>query len=248
MAQREAERATAEAVIEQREAELDATQRRLARSEQLVRSNVVSHQTVDDDRAAERRARAAHGAAQASLAASAAAISAARAQVVDAEAAVEAARAAIETIDADIEDSTLRSPRDGRVQYRVAQPGEVLAAGGRVLNVIDLSDVYMTFFLPTEAAGRIALNTEVRIVLDAVRGFPIPAHVSFVADVAQFTPRTVETAEERLKLMFQIRARISPDLLRQHIEQVKTGLPGMAYVRMDANAAWPAELQLRTAE
>jgi HlyD family secretion protein len=137
----------------------------------------------------------------------------------------------------------LRSPRDGRVQYRVAQPGEVLSAGGRILNFVDLSDVYMTFYLPTDSAGRVALGAAARIVLDAVPQYVIPAQISFVADVAQFTPKTVETAREREKLMFRIKAKIAPELLRKHIRQVKTGLPGIAYVRLDPNAAWPATLK-----
>ncbi len=91
------------------------------------------------------------------------------------------------------------------------QPGEVLAAGGRVLNLVDLGDVYMTFFLPTAEAGRVALGAEVRIVLDAAPQYVIPAKVSFVADVAQFTPKTVETAQERQKLMFRVKAQIAPD-------------------------------------
>lgn len=220
--QREAERAAALAIIAQRQAQLDAATSKLERSEQLAQRGNVSRQVLDDDRAA--------------------AISAAKAQVIDAGASVDAARAAIESISADIDDSTLVSPRDGRVQYRVAQTGEVLSAGGRILNLVDLSDVYMTFFLPTGEAGRIAIGTEVRLVLDAAPQYVIPARVTFVADVAQFTPKTVETAEERQKLMFRIKAHIDKELLQKHIRQVKTGLPGMAYVRVDPQVAWPAEL------
>ncbi|MEP9389883.1 HlyD family efflux transporter periplasmic adaptor subunit [Mesorhizobium sp. KR9-304] len=240
--QRQAEKEAAAAVVAQREAQLDAAERKLARTEELIKTNTTSQQTLDDDRATAEGARAGVGAAKASLAASEAAISSAKAQVVDAEAAVDAARAAIESITSDIDDSTLRSPRDGRVQYRVAQPGEVLSAGGRVLNLVDLGDVYMTFFLPTAQAGRIALGTEVRIVLDAAPQLVVPAKASFVADVAQFTPKTVETEEERQKLMFRVKAQISKDLLRKHIEQVKTGLPGMAYIRLDPQAEWPVSL------
>jgi HlyD family secretion protein len=243
--QRQAERRVATAVIAQREAQLDATERKLARSEQLARTDTVSRQVLDDDRATAQAAKAAVAAAQAQLAASEAAISAAKALVVDAGAAVDAAGAEIETITADINDSTLRSPRDGRVQYRVAQTGEVLFAGGRVLNLVDLGDVYMTFFLPAGQAGRVALGAEVRLVLDAAPQYVIPARVSFVADVAQFTPKTVETEEERQKLMFRVKAQIPPELLRKHIHQVKTGLPGRAYVRLDPQAEWPARLQGR---
>jgi len=241
--QREAERTAAAAVVTQREAERDAAERTLKRSEQLAASNTVSQQVLDNDRAAERSAAAAVAAAEAQLAASAAAINAARAQVVDAGAAVDSAQAAIESIDAEINDATLRSPRDGRVQYRVAEPGEVLGGGGRVLNLVDLGDVYMTFFLPTAQAGRVAIGAEVRLVLDAAPQYVIPAKATFVADVAQFTPKTVETEEERQKLMFRIKARISPELLRKYIQQVKTGLPGVAYVRIDPDAEWPAALQ-----
>jgi len=76
----------------------------------------------------------------------------------------------------------------------------------------------------------------------------IPASVSFIASEAQFTPKTVETASEREKLMFRIRAQIPPDLLQKHIAQVKTGLPGVAYVRLDPNVQWPARLQMNLPE
>lgn len=241
--QRQAEKAAAEAVVAQRDAEREAARRRLARSEELAKRGNVSEQTLDDDRARFLAAGAAFSAAEAQVAAADAAVGAARSAVVDARAAVDATRATIERIQVDIDDSTLRSPRDGRVQYRVAEPGEVLPAGGAVLNLVDLGDVYMTFFLSTQEAGRVALGAEVRLVLDAAPQYVIPARATFVADVAQFTPKTVETVEEREKLMFRIRAHVDPDLLREHITQVKTGLPGMAYVRLDPQAEWPAELQ-----
>lgn len=240
--QREAEHTAAEATVAQREAQLDAAQRRLVRSQQLTQSRTVSQQVLDDDRATAQGAEAAVGAAKAQLAATEAAIGAAKAQVVDAEASVEAAKAAIASIEADINDATLRAPKPGRVQYRVAQPGEVLSAGGRVLNLVDVSDVYMTFFLPTAQAGRVAMGADARIVLDAAPQYVIPAKISFVADVAQFTPKTVETEEERQKLMFRVKAKIPQELLQKYIQQVKTGLPGMAYVKLDPNAEWPKNL------
>jgi HlyD family secretion protein len=245
VAQREAEKAAATATVAQREAELDAAQRKLARSEELAPKGAVPEQRLDDDRAQVEGSRAAVSAAKAQVAAADAAIGAAKSQVIDAEASVEAARATIQRIQADINDSVLVSPRDGRVQYRVAQLGEVLSAGGRVLNLVDLGDVYMTFFLPTEAAGRVRLGTEVRLILDALPQYVLPARASFVADVAQFTPKTVETAEERQKLMFRIKARIDPELLQKHIRDVKTGLPGIAYVRLDPRVEWPANLELK---
>ncbi|GAA4257353.1 HlyD family secretion protein [Azospirillum formosense] len=241
--QRQAERQSALSLVAQREAERDVAQKQLARSEELEARGTTSRQVLDTDRARFESANAAVSAAKAQVAATDAAIATAEAQVVNARAAVDAAAATVERIQADIRDSTLRSPRDGRVQFRVAQPGEVLGAGGRVLNMVDLSDVYMTFFLPTEAAGRVRIGTEVRIALDAFPQYVVPAKATFVADVAQFTPKTVETASERQKLMFRIKAQLSPDLLRKYIRDVKTGLPGVAYVRIDPNAEWPANLQ-----
>jgi HlyD family secretion protein len=241
--QRKAEHQAAVAVVAQRKAEQAANVSRFARSDELASKQITSQQVLDDNRAKMESGKAAILAAEAQVAAAQAAISAAESAVINAEAAIEAAKATIERLQADIDDSTLKSPRDGRVQYRVAQPGEVLAAGGRVLNLVDLGEVHMTFFLPTAQAGRLAIGSEVRLVLDAAPQLIIPARVSFVADVAQFTPKSVETTEERLKLMFRVKAQIPPELLRKHIQQVKTGLPGMAYVQLQPDATWPTSLK-----
>tara|TARA_R100001039_G_scaffold13290_1_gene7433 strand:+ start:1652 stop:2719 length:1068 start_codon:yes stop_codon:yes gene_type:complete len=239
---RESDQAAAEATVVQRESELDSAQRHLARTEALARDGAASTQELDDDRARVNGSQAAVSAARAQVAAARAAVEAARAQLIGTRSSVTAALATIARIDADINDSQLVSPRDGRVQFRVAQPGEVLAAGGRVLNLVDLNDVHMAFFLPTEIVGRVALGSEARIVLDTMPNFPIPARISFVSSTAQFTPRTVETASERQKLMFRVKAQIDPELLREHQDQVKTGLPGVAWVKLDADAEWPAAL------
>jgi HlyD family secretion protein len=243
--QRKSELAAAQAVVGQRRAELDAAEKRLRRSLALVGEGAASRQQLDDERAQKLSAQAAVSAAQAQVAAAQAAIDAAKSQVVEVQSVIEAAKATVARLQADIDDGELKAPLDGRVQYRIAEPGEVLNAGGRVLNMVDLSDVYMTFFLPTEAAGKIALGSDVHLVLDAAPTYVIPAKASFVASVAQFTPKTVETESERLKLMFRVRARIDPELLNRHLEQVKTGLPGMAYVKLDPDVPWPAGLEVR---
>ena len=243
--QRKAEKQATVAVVGQRQAELDATTKRFDRSEQLAKSGSGSIETLDNDRARFEGTKAAVSAAEAQVAAADSAVSAAESQIVNAEAAVDAAKATIERIQADIDDSTLIAPRDGRVQYRVAQPGEVLGAGGKVMNIVDLGDVYLTFFLPTDQAGRVPLNAEAHLVIDAIPQYVIPARVTFVADVAQFTPKTVETADERHKLMVRVKAKIAPALLKKYIRQVKTGVPGVAYLRLDADRSWPDNLQIR---
>jgi HlyD family secretion protein len=222
---------TATAVVDQRESELAFAEHELRRSEDLLARGFVSRQKVDSDRTHMLTARAA--------------LIASRSLVTEAKSALEAAHAAAERVSSDIRDSTLTAPRSGRVQYRLAQPGEVLPAGGKVLTMLDISDVYMTLFLPETLVGRIAIGAQARIVLDAAPQYVIPAKVSYVASEAQFTPKTVETASERQKLAFRIKAQIDPELLKKYRTQVKTGLPGVAYVRFDSRVEWPAALQPR---
>jgi HlyD family secretion protein len=66
-----------------------------------------------------------------------------------------------------------------------------------------------------------------------------------VAPRAQFTPKEVETRAEREKLMFRVKVRIDPELLARNAEKVKTGLPGVAYVRLDPRADWPERLRVK---
>jgi HlyD family secretion protein len=109
--------------------------------------------------------------------------------------------------------------------------------------MLNAAYVYMNIYLPTAEAGRIRIGSDARIVLDAYPNHIIPPRVVFVASQAQFTPKTVETRDERDKLMFRIRVRIDPDRLRGRAGMVRSGLPGVAYLRADPHVAWPARLQ-----
>jgi HlyD family secretion protein len=224
-------KATAAAVVAQRASELTFAENELRRSEQLVAKGFISAEKVDSDRTKVLTAKAA--------------LLATRSQLTQTQSAIEAAVATTERIKADIEDSALKAPRGGRVQYRLAEPGEVLPAGGKLLSLLDLTDVYMTLFLPETLVGRVAIGAQARIVLDAAQQYVIPAAVSYVAPEAQFTPKTVETTTERQKLAFRVKAQIDPELLKKYEPQVKTGLPGVAYVRLDAKANWPVKLQVK---
>ena len=222
---------TAKAVVAQRESELTFAQNTLKRSEDLVEKGFISPQKLDADRTAMLTAKAG--------------LVAARSQVVQAQSAIEAAQATAQRIDADLDDSVLKAPRAGRVQYRLSEPGEVLPAGGKIVSMLDLSDVYMTVFLPETTAGRLAIGAPARIVLDLAPQYVIPAKVSFVAAEAQFTPKTVETATERQKLVFRVKAQIDPVLLRKYRTRVKAGLPGVAYVQVNPSAQWPPNLEIK---
>ena len=170
-------------------------------------------------------------------------LAAGRSRVTQAERALDAATHDVELYSVEIADNTLIAPRDGRIQYRIANIGEVLPAGGKVFAMLDTSYVYMDIYLPTEAAGKVKFGADARIVLDAYPAYPIPAKVSFISAQAQFTPKTVETQSERDKLMFRIRLRVDRELLSTRAEAVRSGLPGVAYVLTDSKAQWPANLQ-----
>jgi len=223
--------AAAAALMEQRAAECDLAETELKRSEKLFREGGISRERLDQDRTRVESARAA--------------CAQARAQFEREKAGINGAIAQVERLKADLEDSILTAPRRGRVLYRLAEPGEVLPAGGKVLTIVDVTDVYMTFFLPETVAGKVAIGAEARIVLDAAPDLVIPASISFVSPRAQFTPKEVETRTEREKLVFRIKAQIDPELLKKHEPKVKTGIPGVAYVRLDPRAEWPEHLHVR---
>ncbi len=245
LAQRQSEKAANEAVVLQRRAELDLHARLYERGKEMLATRAISPEDFDTRTSNYYAAQAALATAKANVAASEAAIATARALIIAAEATVADTQATIERIQVDIDDSALKAPRSGRVQYRISQPGEVLPAGGKVLNLIDLGDVYMTFFLPTQWSGLVKQGADARLVLDAAPQFVIPAKVTYVADVAQFTPKTVETAEERQKLTFRVKAHIPPEVLQKYVRDVKTGLPGVAYVQLNPEAPWPAHLEVK---
>jgi HlyD family secretion protein len=172
-----------------------------------------------------------------------AALRAAQAREIEAQHAFEASTHDVELYKVNIADNTLVVPRDGRIQYRIANIGEVLPAGGKIFTMLDISYVYMDIYLPTQEAGRVKIGADARIVLDAYPNIAIPAKVSFIATQAQFTPKAVETKSERDKLMFRIRVRIDPERLRARGDRVRSGLPGLAYIRIDPAIAWPPQLQ-----
>jgi len=235
---RESELEAARATCQQKQASLEGAKKTFDRNSQLITSSSISQQEMDNTETAYLNAKAAYAAAKANIGQAEAAVNAAKAEEASRKADVDAAQADIERIQADLDDSLLVSTVDGRVQYRIAEPGEVLSAGGRVLNLVDLTDVYMTFFAPEYIAGKIEIGAEVYLVLDALPKTPIPAKVTYVASVAQFTPKTVETQQERQKYMFRVKAHVDPVLLKKYIEYVKTGVPGMAWVRIKPGVSW----------
>jgi HlyD family secretion protein len=223
-------RRVAQAQVDVKAADYDYANKQYLRSKDLVPRGAVSQREAEVDNAA--------------MLSSRAQLVGARASVTQATSTIDAARATADRLRAEIKDAVLVAPMRGRVETRLAEPGEVLPAGGRVFAVNDLSDVYMYVYLPESVTGKVPLGSEARIVLDAAPQYPIRAFVSYVSPMAQFTPKTVETAEERHNLTFRVKLQIPRERLRQYEPLVKTGLPGMGYVRF-TNAEWPEKLQLK---
>jgi len=221
----------AEAVVVQRQSELLRASHQLERGRALLSGQNISESVFEERETVHKVAEAVLGAA--------------RARVATTESQIAAAEAEVRRIATQIEDSTLFAPMPGRVLYRLAEPGEVVGAGEPVLTLLSLKSVYMEVFLPAREAGLLPIGAEARIVLDALPDFAIPAAVSFVSPEAQFTPKQVETMSEREQLVFRVRVRISQDLVAGRIEHVKTGLRGIAVIRLTPDSAWPEALERR---
>ncbi|MBP2297719.1 HlyD family secretion protein [Azospirillum picis] len=230
---RQARRAREEAnsLVAQRVSEAEFAAKEMDRALVLFGQGHVAEQRVDQARNSRRTADAA--------------LEAARSHLASADEAIAAAAGDVDRLRDLVADGVLKAPRKARVLYRLAEPGEVLAAGGKAATLLDLSNVYMTFFLPTATAGNLALGAEARLLLDALPDTAIPAAVTFVAPRAQFTPKQVETRTERDRMMFRVKARVPEALVTRYIERVKTGLTGMAYVKLDDAAVWPDWLDSR---
>jgi HlyD family secretion protein len=223
--------AEALALITQRKSDLDFTRTDYERGKILIEHGNIPQQVVDQRRNKFEAAEAAYVAANA--------------QRDQADAAIKAAEADVERLQSILVDLTLVSPRSGRVQYRLVRAGEVVAAGQRVLTILDLKDVYMTVYLPADDAGKLTIGDEARVIADPIPQYVIPATISFVATDAQFTPKSVETAEERQKLMFRVKLQGDPVVLDKYHRFVKTGVRGLGFVRTDPKIPWPEELVVK---
>lgn len=235
----EAAVASAEAAVEVAAAQVAEAQAKLAlarseqaRAETLNKRDLLSQQDLDIRRTETQVAEAALSAAKANLRV--------RQRAVDVEAAGHA------EIAARIADSTLYAQGAGRVLYRLVQPGEILGSGGKLLTLLSLEDVYMEFFLPATEAPHVRIGDEARIVPDIMPNTAMPAIVTFVSPQAQFTPKQVETVTERQSLMFRIRVSVPAELIAARLEQIKTGVRGIAWVRLAGNDGslpeWPEGL------
>jgi HlyD family secretion protein len=217
-----------ETEITRRESELKLAEAEYNRSRTLLSRKAIPREEFDQYQAKWETAKAT--------------LDGARAKLNTAKQSIGAADAVVKRTEVTIEDAVLKSPVNGRVLYRLAEPGEVIALGGKVLTLINLNDVYMEIFLPAQEAARVSMGADARIVLDARPEYAAGAKVSYVSPEAQFTPKQVETRSERDKLMFRVKLKVPPEIVMPYIERIKTGVRGVGYIRLDDAVAWPAFL------
>lgn len=229
IAEEEATAAQVTADIASQESQLLYARQQFTRAEKLLTSKTITRDEFEEK--------------EARLKVAEANVNAAKAKLRSVEQSAEVARAEVRRVQTQIDDSTLIAPVRGRVLYRLVEEGEVLAAGGKALTLLDLGDVYMEIFLPAQDAARIRIGGDARIRLDIRPEYAARATVSFVAPEAQFTPKQVETKNERDKLMFRVKLQIPPEVLLPYIERVKTGIRGVGFVKIDDSVPWPETLE-----
>lgn len=172
----------------------------------------------------------------------------AEAQIANAISTIAAASAQVSQLNAVLDEMVLVAPRRGRVQYQLVQAGEVVGGGARIVTLIDLTDISMSLYLAAIDIARLSVGDEARIVLDAVPDYVVPARISFISADAQFTPKMVETQDEREQLVFRIKIQIPRELLQRFESQVKAGIRGVGFVRTDPGIDWPSELAVKLPE
>ena len=151
-----------------------------------------------------------------------------------ANAAVAEANAQVLRIENIHNDMTLKAPIDGSVEYRLADKGEVVGAGMKIISLLDPSDISAQIFVPVGRLPEIAVGDDARIVIDGLDAV-FPAKVSFIANQAQFTPKYVETKSEREKLMFRVKLVIDKDIALKYKHYLKGGLTATAYISTNKN-------------
>lgn len=134
-----------------------------------------------------------------------------------------------------VQDFEVRSPLAGVVLTRNVESGERVGIGTPLFSLVDLNRLYLKIYVPEPDIGKIALGQEARIYVDAYPGRAFPARVSKVASQAEFTPKNVETREERVKLVFAVELSIQEN----PGGVLKPGMPADGVIRITPDAPWP---------
>jgi len=261
----------ADAVIAAKKAQLQIALDNLNNTKALRKDNLVSiaelqqreqaYQAAKAEvlaaQAAKAQAAAGGTEAQAGIAEAQSGIAEAKAAVAEAQAGINQAQAGIEQAQAGINqaqsqinrvksiqsDMYVRAPQAGRVEYRIVEVGNVIAPGSKVVTLVDPNDVYLEIFLPTDSSNQVQIGSPARIVLDGIKAV-LPAKVSFVANQSQFTPKSVETKNEREKMMYRVKLSLDPQVASRYQTLLKGGMTAQGYVQLDPSKAWSKDLEV----
>lgn len=140
------------------------------------------------------------------------------------------AEAGIQQVEARLADAVIRAPLDGIVTLRHREPGETVPAGMAVLTVMDPDDRWVRIFVPENRIGRVSLGQAAQVTADSYPERSYGGRVVHIAREAEFTPRNVQTPEERVKLVYAVRVRI----LEDPTFDLKPGLPADVALELDA--------------
>lgn len=247
----------ADAVIAAKKAQLQIALDNLNNTKALRKDNLVSIAELQQREQVYQAAKAEVLAAQAAKAQAAAGGTEAQAGIAEAKAAVAEAQAGINQAQAGINqaqsqinrvksiqsDMYVRAPQAGRVEYRIVEVGNVIAPGSKVVTLVDPNDVYLEIFLPTDSSNQVQIGSPARIVLDGIKAV-LPAKVSFVANQSQFTPKSVETKNEREKMMYRVKLSLDPQVASRYQTLLKGGMTAQGYVQLDPSKAWSKDLEV----
>jgi HlyD family secretion protein len=151
-------------------------------------------------------------------------------QILQARAALAQATATVDRIEAALAQTQIHAPFSGTVTVRHREPGEALSSGLPVLTLRNFDDRWVRIYVPGDEVGRLRIGQRATITADAYENRRYGGTVSYIASVAEFTPRNVQTTKDRVKLVYEVRVRIAGDTA----VDLKPGLP--ADVRFDAPA------------
>jgi HlyD family secretion protein len=188
---------------------LSDAQRELDRSRRLFEGGAISQQMLDNRQTALEIAAADHEQATERLRMLEAGP---RRERIDAQAAtVRHAEATVAQIDATLDNTKIVAPFDGIVTVRHREPGEIVAAGTPVLTVMNPAERWVRIYLRQDVVGRVSLGDTVTITADSYPERTYRGRVSYISSEAEFTPRNVQTTEERVKLVFEVWVGITED-------------------------------------
>ncbi len=166
-----------------------------------------------------------------------------RAEVSRAEAAIEESRARraeaeamLDEARSVLEDLTVSTPTDGTIVTRLAEPGEVIVAGTPLYDLVNLDRLYLRAYIPQQHVGRLFLGAPACVYTDAFPDEPYPATVGHIASRAEFTPREVQTREQRVKMVFAVKLYLAEN--PEH--RLMPGLPADAVIRWKEDVEWRA--------